>query len=173
MAIKTNKLKDSSNLLQMLTRYKTWANDLTFTGVMVLSPDEIVKVRMTTFKTILSTLNHVYVVDDIFKAHLQGIKHPYTTRNTETSPPIGELWQKTQIMDQWYSELAEKLSPEELNEIINFEFVGGGDGAMSRAEIILRIVNHGTYHRGLISDMMHQIPVMPEANDLTIFLRDG
>lgn len=172
--MKTNIKKPDgvANLLQMLTKYKAWANDITFKGVMALAPEEIIKVRKTNFKTILSTLNHVYVVDDIFKAHLQGTKHPYTARNTETSPPLDELWQKTKVMDQWYMELAEKLSPEEWDEIITFEFVGGGDGAMSRAEIILHLVNHGTYHRGFVSDMMYQIPVGPTANDLTVFLRE-
>ena len=43
---------------------------------------------------------------------------------------------------------------------------------MTRAEILLHVVNHGTYHRGLVSDMMYQIPITPLTNDLTVFLRD-
>jgi uncharacterized damage-inducible protein DinB len=43
---------------------------------------------------------------------------------------------------------------------------------MSVSEIIFHIVNHGTYHRGFVSDMMYQIPLVPPANDLTVYLRD-
>lgn len=43
---------------------------------------------------------------------------------------------------------------------------------ISREEIILHIVNHGTYHRGFVSDMLDQMPIVPPATDLTVFLRD-
>lgn len=38
--------------------------------------------------------------------------------------------------------------------------------------MILHVVNHGTYHRGLVSDMMYQVPAVPKANDLTVYLKD-
>ncbi|SHG90587.1 DinB family protein [Marinomonas polaris DSM 16579] len=56
--------------------------------------------------------------------------------------------------------------------MVTFEFVGGGAGEMSLIEIIFHIVNHGTYHRGFVSDMMYQVPSIPPANDYTVFLRD-
>jgi uncharacterized damage-inducible protein DinB len=59
-----------------------------------------------------------------------------------------------------------------LKTAIDFEFIGGGHGRMAREDIMLHLVNHGTYHRGLVSDMMYQIPVTPETNDYTVFLRD-
>ena len=43
---------------------------------------------------------------------------------------------------------------------------------MSRNEIILHVVNHGTYHRGFVSDMMYQVPAVLPANDLSVYLRD-
>ena len=158
--------------VQMLTRYKAWANEITFESVSALPKEEIAKERQTTFKTIIHTLNHVYVVDDIFKAHLEGRKHDYTARNTEISPALGKLWEATGVMDQWYIELADRLTNDELSDIVEFEFVGGGRGAMSRMEILLHLVNHATYHRGFVSDMLYQVPVRPSANDLTVFLRD-
>src|SRR5256885_7587344 len=38
----------------------------------------------------------------------------------------------------------------------SFEFVGGGQGAMTREQIVLHVVNHGSYHRGFVSDMMYR-----------------
>src|SRR2546429_6681738 len=38
--------------------------------------------------------------------------------------------------------------------------------------IVLHVVNHGSYHRGFVSDMMYQVPFVPPANDLPVFLRD-
>jgi uncharacterized damage-inducible protein DinB len=43
---------------------------------------------------------------------------------------------------------------------------------MTCEQIILHLVNHATYHRGFVGDMMYQARVTPPANDLTVFLRD-
>lgn len=43
---------------------------------------------------------------------------------------------------------------------------------MSINEIFLHIVNHGSYHRGFVSDMIYQVPAVPPTNDLTVYLRD-
>ncbi|WP_419905155.1 DinB family protein [Kiloniella sp.] len=172
MAIELRKPEGNPSMLQMFTRYKAWANNLTFQTMAELPQAELVKAHQTTFGTMIHTMNHTYVVDDIFKAHLEGRKHSYRARNTDTSPPLNELRQLCEEMDSWYIEQADKFNDAQLAEVIEFEFVGGGNGAMSRMEIFLHIVNHGTYHRGMISAMMHQIPVMPEANDLPVFLRD-
>ena len=43
---------------------------------------------------------------------------------------------------------------------------------MTREQIVLHVVNHGSYHRGFVSDMMYQVPFVPPANDLPVFLRD-
>lgn len=161
-----------SNPVQMLTRYKAWANGIIHEHVAELSYEELTQERPTTFKNILHTLNHIYVVEDIFRAHLEGRSHDYRARNTETSPPLATLWQAAEVMDQWYIDLSDRLSHAELSEVIEFEFVGGGKGAMSRLDILHHIVNHATYHRGFVGDMLNQVPLPPPATDLPVFLRD-
>lgn len=158
--------------VKRLAEYKAWANEITFSAVKSLPEGEATKERKTRYKNMIYTLNHVYVIDCVFKAHLQSKPHSYTARNTETCPSLEELWESTKVIDQWYIGYAHSISEKELQEIINFQFVDGGEGAMSRSEMILHVVNHGTYHRGLVSDMMYQVPTVPPANDLTVYLRD-
>jgi uncharacterized damage-inducible protein DinB len=156
--------------VKRLTGYKAWANEITFSAIRSLPENEAIKERKTRYKNMVYTLNHVYVIDCIFKAHLETKSHPYTARNTETYPPLEELWQAVEIIDQWYIDYAHSVSEEELLEVVHFQFVDGSNGAMSRSEIILHIVNHGTYHRGLVSDMIYQVPTTPPTNDLTVYL---
>lgn len=158
--------------LKMLVRYKAWANGLTFASVMNLPEGEALRPRQTRFGNMVHTLNHVYVVDDIFKHHLQGKKHSYTARNTEHPSPLGELWTAVQAMDRWYIDLVDSWSAEALARVVEFEFVGGGQGAMTQEEIVLHLVNHATYHRGFVGDMLYQAGVTPPSNDLPVFLRD-
>lgn len=158
--------------VKTLTDYKAWANEIIFSTVSSLPVDEVTKARETRFGNMLHTLNHVYVIDDIFKAHLEEKSHNYTARNTATYPPLEDLWPAVKVMDQWYLDYASSSSEKELLDIVDFQFVDGGKGRMSRYEMILHVVNHGTYHRGFVSSMMYQVPVVPPANDFTVYLRD-
>lgn len=163
----------SAQRVAMLLRYKAWANELTFGAVMALPQGEVTKARPTRFGNMIHTLNHVYVIDRIFQAHLEGRPHGYAARNTDQPPPIDELWAAAQELDRWYVAFADGLSERQLGEVVKFEFVGGGSGAMTREEIFLHVVNHGTYHRGFVGDMLYQVPAIPPANDLPVFLRDA
>ncbi|NOV24015.1 damage-inducible protein DinB [Cupriavidus necator] len=162
----------AADTLKMLLHYKEWANELTFRSVMDLPDGEALRPRPTRFGNMVHTLNHVYVVDDIFRHHLQGRKHGYTARNTEHTPPVGDLWQAVQEMDRWYIDLVCNWSNEDLTKTVHFEFVGGGVGVMTQEEIVLHLVNHATYHRGFVGDMMYQVPFTPPSNDLPVFIRD-
>jgi uncharacterized damage-inducible protein DinB len=156
----------------MLLRYKEWADRIAFEAVMAIPEAEALKPRMTTFNNMVQTLNHVYVVDDIFRHHLTGRKHSYKMRNTVETPLIANLWRSVQEMDRWYIDEVKGWTCEELSQIVNFEFVGGGAGAMTKEEIVLHIVNHTTYHRGFVGDMLKQVPYNWPANDLPVFIRD-
>lgn len=156
----------------MLTQYKEWADRIAFEAVMAIPQEEALKPRMTTFRNMVYTLNHVYVVDDIFRHHLTGRRHGYAMRNTVETPAIADLWRSVQEMDRWYVEAVKSWTPEDLGRIVEFEFVGGGNGSMTKEEIVLHIVNHTTYHRGFVGDMLKQVPYNWPANDLPVFLRD-
>ncbi len=155
-----------------MLRYKAWSSEISYSTAATLPEEELTRVRSTNFGTIAFTLNHLYVVDDIFKAHLTGVAHSYTARNTPTHPPLPDLWAQVQQLDRWYLDHAASLSEAALHERIHFPFVGGGEGDMSRLEIFLHLVNHTTYHRGFVADMFNQCGVFPRASDLSVFLRD-
>lgn len=158
--------------LRMLTRYKAWANTITFRTILALPEAELVRPRPTRFGNIVHTLNHVHVIDDIFRAHLEGRRHNYTARNTDRPPPVAALWEQVRALDRWYIAYAAGLKAAALGETVRFEFVDGGAGAMTREAIILHVVNHGSYHRGFVGDMLYQVSMAFPANDLTVFLQN-
>jgi uncharacterized damage-inducible protein DinB len=53
---------------------------------------------------------------------------------------------------------------------VTFRLVSGEAGAMTRAEILMHIVNHASYHRGWVSDLFFQIPAKPPTTDWNIFI---
>lgn len=159
---------------RMLARYNAWANDMIFDAVSKLPPEAVQAPRPGLFKNMLHMLNHNYVIDDIFQHHLEGRPHAYTARNTPDYPPLADLWKMQRDLDAWYVTWSDSITPAELEETVKFTFVGGGDGAMTRSEILQHVVTHTSYHRGFVAEMIYRIPGQkPPTTDLPIFLRDA
>ncbi|HEY6241411.1 MAG TPA: DinB family protein [Burkholderiales bacterium] len=159
---------------RMLTRYNHWANRLIFEAIAELPAGEAIRERQSLFKNMVHTLNHNYVIDLIWQAHLEGREHGFTARNTPGHPPLDELWRKQQAIDDWYIAWSDRLSELALGEKLSFTLIGGNQGTMTRAEILLHVVNHTTYHRGFVADLFYQVPgARPPTTDLPVYLREG
>ena len=156
-----------------LARYKSWADDLTLQAVAALPPGEAARARTTLFKSIIGTLNHSYVVDLIWQAHLQGREHGFTARNAVPHPELEALAAAQRRANDWLLAFSEAQSATSLSQAISFRMVSGEEGRMTRGEILLHIVNHATYHRGWVSDLFFQVPAKPPTTDWNVFLLRG
>lgn len=159
--------------IRMLTRYTAWANERLFAALGELPAGEPLAARATGSGNMVRTLNHAYVVDRIWQAHLQGQPHGFTSRNTEDTPTLDALRIDQARIDAWYIEYADALTAEGHDEVVVFQFVDGGAGAMTRGDMLLHVVNHKTFHRGYVADMIYQVPARPPSMDLPVFLRDA
>lgn len=162
----------TTSTAHMLTRYNAWANKLIFDAVAALPEGEATKERQSLFKNMVHTLNHNYVIDLIWQAHLEGREHGFEARNTKTHPPLDELWRKQQVVDDWYIAWSDALTDAALEEEVRFTLIGGNPGVMTRGEILLHIVNHTAYHRGFVGDMFFQVPARAPTTDLPVYLRE-
>jgi uncharacterized damage-inducible protein DinB len=147
-----------------------WADKLTFEAVAALPPGEATRERPTLFKNMVATLNHNYVIDLIWQAHLEGRQHGFTARNVVTHPVLGDLWQAQQKINQWYIDWTERQTEQSLGEIVPFTFIGGEKSAMTRADMHQHVVHHATYHRGWVAEMFFQVPAKLPATDLPVYL---
>jgi uncharacterized damage-inducible protein DinB len=157
---------------QMLARYKAWADELLYATVGKVPKAELVKPQKIVFGSLLRTLNHVHAMDLVWRSHLQGVPHGLTSRNPADCPPLAELSTAQRTMDEWFIRYADGVADSAMEEIVEFEYIGGGRGAMSRHEMLIHVVNHGTYHRGHIGDMLYQISVEPPTTDFPVWVRE-
>ena len=157
---------------RMLARYNQWADRLILEAVAALPADEATRPRVGLFKSMVHMLNHNYVIDRVFQAHLEGRAHGYGARNTPEPPPLAELRRGQEEVGAWYVAWADRLTPQAIDEKVVFTYIGGGDGAMTRGEILMHLVNHHTYHRGFVAEMFYSAKHRPPTTDLTVYLRD-
>jgi len=155
---------------RMLAEYKAWADKVMFDGVAALPPGEAEKERKTLFKTMIGTLNHIYVVDLIWQAHLEGRDHGFKARNVSVHSALDALWEAQQKLNDWVIDWAKGQSETSLAEPVSFTFVNGTKGVMTRGEMFLHLVTHGSYHRGWVAEMFFDAGARPPQPDLSVFL---
>src|SRR5450432_3979937 len=159
--------------IRMLTRYSSWANSLLYLALGEVPEAELTNPRQIVFGNLIRTLNHVYTIDLVWQAHLEGRAHGFTTRTPDVHTSLSDLRVAQAALDGWYIHYAEEMSDRSGEEVVDFTFIGGGEGSMTRCDILLHVVNHTTYHRGHIAAMMQQIPAPPPTTDLPVFLRNA
>jgi len=161
-----------SSAARYLARYNAWANEVLFDAMAALPPGEASKERPTLFKSMIGTMNHLYVIDLIWQAHLEGRPHGFTRRDGVLHPELGDLRRAQQALDGWYLDWASAQTAASLAERVPFTLTTGNKGTMTRAEILLHVVNHSTYHRGWACDLFFQVPARPPETDLPVFARE-
>ena len=156
----------ASTLLQSLFKYKAWANEELFAELEKLDP----VAQQAERHAAIRLLNHIYVVDRIFAAHLSGEPHTYTGTNTPETPTLTDLRDAVTKSDRWYVDYIASLPPEQLAESLSFTFTDGAKGRMSREEMLAHIATHGGYHRGAVGRVMAQVSLPPPRDIFTVYL---
>ena len=159
--------------VRMLARYNAWANKTLYEAVSALPPGEAAKPRPTLFLNMVNTLNHLYVVDLIWQAHLEGRDHGIAALDTVLHADLAALWQAQQAVDRWYVAWSDALSQAAADETLPFQLIGGQSGRMRRGDVMLHVVNHTSYHRGFVADLFCQVPARPPLTDLPVYLRQA
>lgn len=154
----------------MLANYSDWADQVLFKAMGGLSEEAIYRKRQTLFGSMIGTLNHNLIVDLIWRAHLLGEPHGFSTRRDLLHPDLGALIRAQGEINRWYIDWAGRQNVDSLNERLPFIFVSGKSAEMTRGGMFLHIVNHKTYHRGWVSEMFFDSNVNPPETDLCVFL---
>jgi uncharacterized damage-inducible protein DinB len=158
----------SSATLRSLFGYKSWADRELFAMLADLPSQHGEHLH-----TCIRTLNHIHVVDRIFKAHLAGEPRPFDSTNTIGTPTLAHLQSEVVAVDTWYEQYVANLSATVLAEVVEFQFTDGDSGRMSREEILLHVITHGGYHRGNVGQVLRSLSIAPPRDLYTKFLHQS
>jgi uncharacterized damage-inducible protein DinB len=145
------------SILHTLFAQKSWANNELFNQLATVTAPE----HASAVHSAIRTLNHIYVVDRIFRAHLLSEPHGYTATNTDATPSLGELHFAAAETDAWCEQYSTAITPSQFQETITFRFTDGDAGRMPREEMLAHIISHAAYHRGNVGQILKSISVAP------------
>lgn len=144
-------------LMVDLMMYKLWANEQVF-GVLQ-GQDSLAQAPV-----MAQLLHHVYVVDSIFQAHLQGAPRPYGTANPAEVPGLQGLRPLIHSLDKWYVDYARGATSTLLRQALEIELTTGQSLTLTRAQILMHVSHHGAGHRGNVATLMYGagLPLPPD-----------
>ena len=122
-------------------------------------------------KGVLGVLGHNMRVDRIWQANLQGLAHGMSSRALQAPMRLAELANSQQALDAWMVDYAATIEESALTQSVAFTYVSGEKASLLRSEMILHTVNHKTYHRGYVADMLYEMGGKPPSMDLNVFLK--
>jgi uncharacterized damage-inducible protein DinB len=158
----------STKTLISLFGYKAWANSDLFAVL-----DKLPDAHADQLHTCIRTLNHVYVVDSLFRARLSSEPIPFDATNTKATPSLSQLREAVAATDAWYQQYVSALTANEASEMLDFTFTDGDIGRMTREEILFHVITHGGYHRGNVGQVLKSISVSPPRDLYTKFLHQS
>ncbi|WP_433852709.1 DinB family protein [Stenotrophomonas nitritireducens] len=148
--------------------YKRWAMERTLDAVRAVDaqafPASVAFARQQ--------LNHIVIVEELFRARLLDEAPPHAATNTAEVPALEALATRLQASDQWYAAHLAGLAPAQWDEVLRFRFADGREGCMTRREILFHVLNHSTYHRGAIGHALDLARMPHPADTWTVFLHE-
>ncbi len=155
------------DLMLSLMRYKAWADADLMSAVLALPAlHEGPEGQYAT-----AIVRHFHTVDCIFRAHLLGIPHEYTSANPAEPATLSQLQPRVGAIDAWYVEYACSIDERDLGEALEVKFTDGQQQVLTRADILLHVSLHGSSHRGNIGLLLRMRGAEPPPDRFTSYLR--
>jgi uncharacterized damage-inducible protein DinB len=163
----------SMSSLSKLMRYSRWACDRLYGAVLQGPKPTHAASGGGAHEKILDALGHIFIVDQIWKSHLIGVAHEFSKRRFEQTPDGTRLKIDQSAVNDWFVDYVDGLADDRCNDPIEFKFVSGTVGNMTRSDMLFHVINHRTYHWGSVTEMMRQAGYQRPSLDLCVYLTES
>jgi uncharacterized damage-inducible protein DinB len=154
--------------LVSLFEHKAWCNQRLAEALRAAPEDMDQRAR----GMILFTLGHTAIVDQVFKARLEGVRPAFASTVPGSLPDLEALADSLAATDAWYLDYARRATPAELAQVVEFAFVDdGAPGRMSKGDMLAHVITHGASHRGAIGKMLETLQIPGAPDMVTTFRR--
>jgi uncharacterized damage-inducible protein DinB len=142
-----------------LLQYNTWANIRVYGHLRQLPKEAYRQQIKSVFPTIAHVLQHLYIID---KGWHSVLTKQYAADDYATiSATVNRLINETNDLPLHQLELKHLQLAKELEQFISTNESSRKNTyagvEMSLMDVIVHVVNHGSYHRGNITAMLHQL----------------
>ena len=158
-------------LLRFLFQYNLWADLRTLDACSALTNEQFTRDLGSSFGSIRDTLAHLYGAEWVWNERFHD-RSPSGLPPESTYPDLASVGAKLEEMDHYYIDYVGKLTPQDLERVLRYRCLAGGESANPLWQCLHQLTNHATYHRGQIVTMLRQLGVKPVSTDLIGYYRE-
>ena len=158
--------------IQTLIDYNYWARDRVLASAEQLPAEQLSRNLGSSFGSVLDTLVHINFAEWIWHERWQGTSPTAGPDRSAlvTIPALRDAWLP---LEQQIRAFVGSLDADGLQRILEYRTMNGQPGASPYWQMIVHVVNHGSYHRGQVATMMRQLGVKPaQSTDMIVFFRE-
>ncbi len=154
--------------VRLLLAYDEWANDRLLRCAAELTEEQYARALGGSFPSIRETLGHIVVVEWVWLQRWRGVSPASVPAWAATSAAPG-LSEELRRVEAERGVFLGTLTDADLARPVNYVNVRGQPHAYPLGDLLLHLVNHSTYHRGQVTNMLRQVGATPPATDLLVF----
>ncbi|HYZ83822.1 MAG TPA: DinB family protein [Bryobacteraceae bacterium] len=155
------------NFFRQHVAYSRYANNKLLDACSKLGSEELTRYNFTAFKSLLGTILHIFQADRLWLDRLHGRKVGLV-RETDaqmTLEDIREAWNP--LLDAWDAAIENETDFD--RTLVWHSIVWQKDCSAPLWQVLLHLVNHGSYHRGQISMLLRQLGHESVTNDYIFY----
>jgi uncharacterized damage-inducible protein DinB len=159
----------SAEVLRSHIAYTAWASRMLVEAAGGLSREELTRDFGTADKSVLGTLVHIFAADRVWLARLnRESPHIFVA---DVDYDLAVLQNDWPALHQRWKAWAGELTDEAARADVSYNDLSGNPWQQPLGQLVLHVVNHGTHHRGQVSEFLRTMAHVPPPVDLMAYYR--
>ena len=154
--------------IQLLYRYNRWANATVLKAVTPLNPEEFGRKLGGSFPSVREALVHIMGAEWVWLRRWKGVSPP-ALLNPAEFPDLGSIKARWPEVESEQMDFVEKITDASLKEPLKYVNLKGQAYQYPLGQAMQHLVNHGSYHRGQVTNFLRQLGAEPVATDLLVY----
>ena len=153
--------------LASMFEFNRWADERLLTACGQLTDEQYAREIGGSFPSIRATVAHHAGALWAWAGRFEGRE----VKGLPTATEVPDVATALRLIAESHGTLVREAnrSAEELHQIFTFRRMNGQIVSLPRWAALRHVVNHGTYHRGQIANMMRQVGAAPPSTDVLLW----
>ncbi len=155
--------------IRALYEYNAWANQRTLDACAELNDEQFTRVLGGSFPSVRDTLAHIMGAEWVWLERWSG-RSPKSLPSAMDIQNLQDLRARWNDVNRTVMDFVASVSAADLARDIEYTNFAGHNFTYSLGSMMQHLVNHGTYHRGQVTNMLRTLGAKPRSTDLLRYL---
>jgi uncharacterized damage-inducible protein DinB len=154
--------------IEFLYRYNRWANETVLKTVGALTLDQFNQKLGGSFPSVRETLVHLMAAEWIWLRRWKG-ESPKALFSAAEFPDLSSIKTRWKEIESEQMEFVGQVTDTSLKGPLRYVNLKGDSLEYPLGRAMQHLVNHGSYHRGQVTNFLRQLGAQPAATDLLVY----